>query len=61
MQIGNYALDSNIRQYPELTELSRRESQMLQKAYRDERIFKGPEFLMHGEPWAIYVSALPDG
>jgi hypothetical protein len=61
MQISTYALDSNVRQYPALTEISKRESRMLQKAYRGERIFKGPEFIMHGEPWAIYVSALSDG
>jgi hypothetical protein len=61
MQLGDYTLDSNVRQYPELIELSKRESRMLQKAYKGERILKGPEFIMYGQPWAIYVSALPDG
>ena len=61
MQIGHYKLDSSMHDYPELTELSRRESRILQKAYRGERTFKGPEFLMHGETWAIYVSTLPGG
>ena len=60
MQISNYLIDSKVGQYPELIELSKRESQVLQKAYADERIFEGPEFIMHGQPWAIYVSALPE-